>query len=80
MLLLSIVRRILGIFHLIVELEERIFYIIEARWWGLAVARGADGRHVGGLSSNRTLEIIPSYQGSECRYVRLNKRIYLSCC
>lgn len=53
MLLLSLVRRILGVFHLVIELEERIFYVVEARRRGLAVARGADGRHTGGLASNK---------------------------
>lgn len=48
MLLLALMRRILGIFHLVVELEERIFYIVEARWRGFAGAGGTNGGHFGG--------------------------------
>lgn len=38
-------RGILGIFHLIAELEQRVFYIIKAGWWRFAVAGCANGRH-----------------------------------
>jgi hypothetical protein len=45
--LLSFVRRIFGVFHLVCELEERVFDVVEAVWWGFAVSRAADGRHGG---------------------------------
>lgn len=36
----------LGIFHLVGEFEEGVFYVFEARGWGFAVAAGgADGWH-----------------------------------
>lgn len=48
-LLLALVRRVLGVLHLVAEFQERVFYVVEARRWGFAVARGADGGHFGGL-------------------------------
>jgi hypothetical protein len=51
MFLLSLVRRILGIFHLIAEFQQGIFYVVEACWWGFAIAGScADGRHGGECS------------------------------
>lgn len=49
MLLLALVRRVLGVFHLVVEFQERVFYVVEARRGGFAGARGADGGHFGGF-------------------------------
>lgn len=45
MLLLSLMRSILRVLHLVAELEEGIFYIVEPCWWGFAVPGCADGRH-----------------------------------
>ena len=44
-LLLALVRRVLGVLHLVRELEERVFDVVEAVRWGLAGARRADGGH-----------------------------------
>lgn len=45
MFLLSIVRRVFGIFHFIAELQQGVLYIIEAcRWW-FTIARGSYRRH-----------------------------------
>jgi len=43
--LLSFMRGILCILHLIAEFKQGIFDIVEARWWRFAIARGADWRH-----------------------------------
>lgn len=43
---LSLVRGVLGVFHLVAELEESVFDVVEPFGWGLAVFRGADRRHV----------------------------------
>jgi hypothetical protein len=43
--LLSLVRRILGVFHLVGELEEGVFDVVEAVWWRFAVAGTADRWH-----------------------------------
>jgi hypothetical protein len=45
-LLLALVRGVLGVFHLVGELEEGVFDVVEALWRRLAVARCAKGRHV----------------------------------
>jgi hypothetical protein len=51
MFFLSLVRLILSIFHLIAELQQGIFYVVEACWWGFAIAGScADGRHGGECS------------------------------
>jgi hypothetical protein len=49
-LLLALVRGVLGIFHLVGELEEGVFDVVEALWRRLAVAGCAKGRHVCFLS------------------------------
>jgi len=36
--LLAFVGGVLGVFHLGAELEERVFDVVEALWWGLAIA------------------------------------------
>lgn len=46
-LLLAVVRGVLGVLHLVAELEQRVFDVVEARWRGFARARRADGRHAG---------------------------------
>lgn len=43
--LLSLVRGILGILHLIAELEKSVFYVVEAGWRRFAIAGSANGRH-----------------------------------
>lgn len=47
--LLSFMGGVLGIFHLIAELKQGIFEIVEASWGRLAIARGANGRHLRGI-------------------------------
>lgn len=47
MALLPLMRRVLGIFHLVAEFEEGVFDVVEASGWGLAHTRGADWRHSG---------------------------------
>jgi hypothetical protein len=49
-LLLALVRGVLGILHLVCELEEGVFDVVEALWRRLAVAGRAKGRHVCWLS------------------------------
>jgi hypothetical protein len=44
-LLLALVRGVLGVLHLVGELEQRVFDIVEALWGRLAVAGCAEGRH-----------------------------------
>lgn len=46
--LLSLVRRILCVLHFIAKLQQGIFYVVEACWWGFAIAACAYGRHGGG--------------------------------
>lgn len=48
--LLSFMRRILSILHLIAELQQGIFNVVEAGGWWFAIASGADWRHDGGCS------------------------------
>lgn len=48
-LLLALVRGIFGVFHFVMELEERVFDVFEAVWWRLAVFGCADGGHGGEL-------------------------------
>lgn len=38
---LPFVRRVLGVFHLVAEFEERVFDVVEAGGWGFAVSRRA---------------------------------------
>ena len=47
-LFLAFVRGVFGILHLVRELEEGVFDVVEALGRRLAVARGAEGRHGGG--------------------------------
>ena len=47
--LLSFMGGVLGIFHLIAELKQGIFEIVEASRGRLAIARGANGRHLRGI-------------------------------
>ncbi len=42
---LALVGRVLGVAHLIAELEQRVFNVLKALGRRLAVARGADCRH-----------------------------------
>jgi hypothetical protein len=44
-LLLALVRRILGVFHLVGELEQGVFNVVEALWRRLTVAGCAERRH-----------------------------------
>lgn len=44
-LLLALVRGILGVLHLVGELEQRVFDVVETLWRRLAVAGCAEGRH-----------------------------------
>ena len=60
MLLPALVWRVLGVFHLVVEFEKCIFYVVEARWWGFAVARGADWRHF--FFSDTVLASVDEYE------------------
>lgn len=46
MLLLALVRSVLGVLHLVRELEQGVFDVVEAIGRRLAVTRGAEGRHV----------------------------------
>jgi hypothetical protein len=52
--LLALVRCVLGVFHFVAEFKQRIFDIVEARWWRFFVAGCSYGRHFGRLfnSSN----------------------------
>lgn len=45
--LLAVMRGILGVFHLVAELEKGIFNVVEAIWWRLAIASRSDRRHEG---------------------------------
>jgi hypothetical protein len=45
-LLLALVRGVLGILHLVGELEEGVFDVVETLWRRLAVAGCAKGRHL----------------------------------
>jgi hypothetical protein len=45
-LLLALVRGVLGVLHLVGELEQGVLDVLEAIGRRLAVARGAEGRHV----------------------------------
>jgi hypothetical protein len=38
MALLALMRGILGVFHLVAELEEGVFDVVKASWWGLTHA------------------------------------------
>lgn len=45
-LLLALVRRRLGVFHLVGKVQERVLDLVEALWRGLLGAAGvSDGRH-----------------------------------
>ena len=44
-LLLALVRRVLGVLHLVGELKQRVFDVVEALWRRLAVAGCAERRH-----------------------------------
>jgi len=55
--LLAFMRSVLGIFHLVAELEEDVFDIFESGWWRFAVARCTNGRHDGFLEEKKAAEI-----------------------
>lgn len=44
-LLLALVRGVLGVFHFVAELEQRVFDVVETLGRRLAVFRSAEGRH-----------------------------------
>jgi hypothetical protein len=46
MLLLALVRGVLGVLHLVGELEQSVLDVVEAIGRRLAVTRGTEGRHV----------------------------------
>jgi hypothetical protein len=48
--LLALVWRVFGVLHLVGELEECVFDVVEAIWWRFAVAGAANRRHSGVLS------------------------------
>lgn len=50
-LLLALVRGVFGVFHLVGELEERVFDVVEAVGRGFAVLCAADGWHFGDVVS-----------------------------
>jgi hypothetical protein len=54
---LSLVWSILRVFHLVAELQQSIFNVIEAIWRSFAVARGTNGWHLS-CSQARTVEAI----------------------
>lgn len=43
--LLALMRGVLGVLHLVAELEQRIFQVVEAVWRRFTVARRSYGRH-----------------------------------
>lgn len=43
--LLALMRGVFCIFHLVAELEQGVFDVVEAVWRGFTCPRGADGRH-----------------------------------
>lgn len=45
--LLALMCGILGVFHLVTELEKGILNVVEAIWWRLAIASRSDRRHEG---------------------------------
>lgn len=51
-LLFAFVAGVFGVFHLVGELEEGVFEVVEAIWRRLAVLRGADGGHGGGVDAD----------------------------
>lgn len=53
---LALVRRVLGVFHLVLELEERVLDVVEAVGWGFLALGGAHGRHVGERAMGGWLE------------------------
>jgi len=58
--LLALVRGVLGVLHLVLELEERVFDVFEAIWGRFAVARRADWWHSGRLAFSLFPASIPS--------------------
>lgn len=45
--LLALVRRVLGVFHLVTKFQQGVFEVLEPVGRGFAGARGADWRHFG---------------------------------
>ena len=44
---LAVVTGVFCVFHFVAVAEKGVFDVVEARWWGFARARGADGWHGG---------------------------------
>lgn len=57
-LLLALVRGVLGVLHLVAELEEGVFDVVEALGRRLAVFRGAERRHFGGACRRLKHDIV----------------------
>lgn len=53
--LLALVRRVLGVLHLVAEFEQRVFQVVEAVWRRFAITRRSYRRHflfgLGGVRS-----------------------------
>lgn len=58
--LFAFVAGVLGVFHFVLEFEERVFDVFEAVWWRFAVLGRADGGHFG-------LDLLSTRLGDGCR-------------
>lgn len=72
MSLFALVRSVLGVLHLIAELQQGIFEIIESIRWGFAVTRGANRWHFGVFSGeNGNEDRVKDKDSTEQKVVRV---------